>query len=115
MVGYLRLSARNGQLRTHRTGPTFGSFIDSTEPIFERMNRFSVEPSKSGRTSAVCDYYNPRAGYGGKATTAIKCSNDEEVLKAVCENAGRHDFVFARLMELNHAQGCEHSLFVELE
>ncbi|CAD6570359.1 MAG: hypothetical protein TREMPRED_005740 [Tremellales sp. Tagirdzhanova-0007] len=86
-------------------GPTFGSFIDSTEPIFERMNRFSVEPSKSGRTSAVCDYYNPRAGYGGKATTAIKCSNDEEVLKAVCENAGRHDFVFARLMELNHAQG----------
>ena len=82
------------------------------------MNRFSFEPSepsKPGKTSAVCDYYNPRAGYGGKATTAIKCSNDEEVSRAICENVGKHDFVFGRLMELSHAQGCEFSVLVKLK
>lgn len=90
-------------------GPDFGTFLDTTEPIFERLNRFSLDPTKGGRTSAVCDYFNPRAGYGAKATTAVKCMNDEDVTKAVCENVEAHEFVFGRLMELANTQGCTYS------
>lgn len=70
------------------------------------MNRFHAVSARPGRTSAVCDYFNPGAGYGAKATTATKCSNDEEVVEAICAQVEGHDLVFGRLMELSNVQGC---------
>lgn len=94
-------------------GPDFGAFNDTTEPIFERVNRF-VQPSANGtiqsktaQTTAVCDYSNPKSGHGAKATIAVKCNNDDEILGAMLEHVGQHDLVFGRFMELANVQGCE--------
>lgn len=90
------------------TGPDFGSFLDSNESIFERMNRFVVDKeTKKHRTTACCDYGNPRAGHGQRATTVEKCTNDDEVITAMIKHVDSHDFVFGKLAELHSAQGCE--------
>jgi RNA exonuclease 1 len=88
-------------------GPDFGSVPDTSEPIFSRISRYSHDPTKPGKTSVMCDSGNPRGGLGAKATTFVKCSSDEEVLKGIQENVGGHDFSFGRFGELAAVQGCE--------
>jgi len=98
-VELLRLKMANG--------PEFGSFADTTESIFERMNRHADILTKVSRKTAYCDYGNPRTGPGAKATTAVKCTSDDEVVDGMIKSVDDHDFVFGRMMELAHVQGCK--------
>ena len=103
-------------------GPTFGEFAADQESIFERLAR--ADPKKR---TCIVDHGDPGHWHGAKANTAIACNTDEEVgvirqlskktlipvgkvIKGVVDNLQRHDFVFARLMDLSHALGCESSL-----
>lgn len=89
-------------------GPDFGSFLNATESIFERMNRYVPDvKTKESRRTGYCDYGNIKSSLGAKATSAARCETDDEVVDKVTEFAIDHDFVFGRLMELAQAQGCE--------
>jgi RNA exonuclease 1 len=121
-VDLLKLKIANGQLLkpvililANKPGPDFGAFNDTTEAIFERVNRFipttaSSSSSKSGQSSAVCDYANLKSGHGGKATTTVKCENDDEILDAMLEHVEGHHLVFGRFMELANVQGCKFTI-----
>ncbi|TFK22234.1 ribonuclease H [Coprinopsis marcescibilis] len=94
-------------------GPGFGEFKVDQESIFERMGRAGRRGpgGKGGKGAggtgvgggvrgAVVDYGNPGAMHGSKATTALGCKSDEEVVDGVLGVVGSHDFVFGRLMGL---------------
>ncbi|XP_006457267.1 hypothetical protein AGABI2DRAFT_79294, partial [Agaricus bisporus var. bisporus H97] len=88
-------------------GPGFGEFKVDYESIFERMAR-STKRAGGGVgsiRSAVVDQGNPAAMHGSKASTAVGCSSDEEVVKQLLEILPSHDFTFARLMSLANLQG----------
>jgi RNA exonuclease 1 len=89
------------------SGPEFGEVGDETESIFERMSRHSENLSKPGKTSVICDYGKTNQWLKSKATTAVGCKDDDEVLAGLLEHAGKHDFAFARFMELANTLGCE--------
>ena len=98
-VDLLRLKMANG--------PDFGSFMDTAESIFERMNRYVTDATTNEtRRTAFCDYGNPRSGMGGKATSVARCTTDDEVIDNMVTYSDDHHFVFGRLMELAHVQGC---------
>ncbi|KIR50845.1 RNA exonuclease 1 [Cryptococcus gattii Ru294] len=86
-------------------GPDFGDSINNMEPIVERIGRYQDNSPESRKTSAYCDYGDPRWLYGAKATTAVRCTSDDDVVNAVVKNAQSHTFVFGRMMELSEAQG----------
>lgn len=73
----------------------------------ERIGRYMDNSPESPKTSAYCDYGDPRWLYGAKATTAVRCTSDDDVVNAVVKNVQRHTFVFGRMMELSEAQGCK--------
>lgn len=80
------------------------------ESIFERMGRASRRSALGGGggiRSAVVDHGNPGVMHGSKATTAVGCANDEEVVERLLEVVPSHHFVFGRLMGLANVQGCE--------
>nr|XP_018265795.1 uncharacterized protein I303_02169 [Kwoniella dejecticola CBS 10117]OBR87953.1 hypothetical protein I303_02169 [Kwoniella dejecticola CBS 10117] len=81
-------------------GPDFGNALENMEPIFERLNR-----CKPAKTSALIDYGNPRSSHGSKATTAIRCGDDDEIVEKMLEHVEGHDLIFGRLMELANVQG----------
>ncbi|KZW02879.1 ribonuclease H-like protein [Exidia glandulosa HHB12029] len=83
-------------------GPGFGEFKTDQESILEKLLRTT---GRSGRTvtSAVIDYGNPGSWHGAKATTAIACKSDEDVMRGVLESLPRHDFVFGRMIALSEA------------
>lgn len=90
------------------SGPGFGEYKVDFESIFERMAR---SPKRAGGgvgsiRSAVVDQGNPAAMHGSKASTAVGCSSDEEVVKQLLDVLPSHDFMFARLMSLGNLQGC---------
>lgn len=87
-------------------GPDFGDPGVDTEPVFERLNRHNPQ-NKGARRSLVADYGNPRAWYGAKATTAVACTTDDQVIDAVIDNVATHDYTFARMTELSNIQHCE--------
>ncbi|KAJ9107926.1 hypothetical protein QFC19_002669 [Naganishia cerealis] len=86
-------------------GPEFGEVGDETESIFERMSRHSENLSKPGKTSVICDYGKSHQWIKAKATTAVACKDDDQVLAGLIENVGKHDFAFARFMELANTSG----------
>ncbi|WVQ83395.1 hypothetical protein IAT38_005536 [Cryptococcus sp. DSM 104549] len=88
-------------------GPDYGNSPDNMEPISDRLSRFMSGSARPGRTSAFCDYGNPRLLHGSKATTVVRCESDDDVVKAVGEVVKTHDFVFGRLKELSVVQGWE--------
>lgn len=90
-----------------KAGPDFGDSTNNMEPIVERIGRYQDNSPESRKTSAYCDYGDPRWLYGAKATTAVRCTSDDDVVNAVVKNAQSHTFVFGRMMELSEAQGCE--------
>ncbi|GFZ49104.1 hypothetical protein JCM24511_06854 [Saitozyma sp. JCM 24511] len=86
-------------------GPEFGNLFDNTEPIFDRMARLGSQQGKVNKTSAYCDYFNMRGGLSARATTAVKCTSDDEVVGGIATQVESHDFVFGRFMELANVQG----------
>lgn len=94
------------------SGPGFGEYKTDLESIFERMARSTRRaggPVGSIR-SAVVDHGNPSVMHGHKATTALGCTSDAEVLKGVLEAIPSHEFVFGRFMALADVMGCEYLL-----
>ena len=84
------------------TGPGFGEFVTDQETIFERLSR-----GQDPKTSVVIDHGTPGQWHGAKATTAVACQNDEEVLEGLIKNIESHDLTIARFMDLSHTLGCE--------
>ncbi|KAJ6567827.1 hypothetical protein B0H10DRAFT_1841408 [Mycena sp. CBHHK59/15] len=84
-------------------GPGFGEFKTDYESIFERMARTTKRTAH--HKSAVVDLGNPAVMHGSKATTAIGCKDDDEVLKGLLEVVPSHDFVFGRFMALAETLG----------
>lgn len=62
---------------------------------------------KKPRRSLVADYGNPRSWFGAKATTAVACTSDDEVVDAVVNGIEEHEYVFCRLTELSNVQNCK--------
>ncbi|GAA6060288.1 hypothetical protein JCM10212_002929 [Sporobolomyces blumeae] len=81
-------------------GPGFGEFVTDQETIFERLSR-----GQDPKTSAVVDHGTPGQWHGAKATTAIPCQSDQEVLDGLLEVVDKHDLTIARFMDLSHALG----------
>lgn len=88
------------------TGPGFGEFKTDQESIFERMSRSSSR-SATGITSSVVDYGNPSTWHGAKATVAIACKSDADILNGMLETLPQCQFVFGRFMELSEALECK--------
>ncbi|KAF7357922.1 Ribonuclease H [Mycena venus] len=84
-------------------GPGFGEFKTDYESIFERMSRSTKRMDK--HRAAVVDIGNPAVMHGSKATTAVGCKNDEEVLQGLLEVVPSHHFVFGRFMALANILG----------
>ncbi|KAJ7782527.1 ribonuclease H [Mycena maculata] len=84
-------------------GPGFGEFKTDYESIFERMARTTKRVEK--HRAAVVDIGNPAVMHGSKATTAIGCADDEEVLKGLLDAVPSHHFVFGRFMALANLLG----------
>ncbi|KAK7001317.1 ribonuclease H [Favolaschia claudopus] len=84
-------------------GPGFGEFKTDYESIFERMGRGTKRGEK--QRSAVVDIGNPAVMHGSKATTAVGCKNDDEVLQGLLDVVPAHHFVFGRFMALANILG----------
>ncbi|KAJ6616690.1 hypothetical protein B0H10DRAFT_2219348 [Mycena sp. CBHHK59/15] len=95
--------ARDPDGRKMDAGPGFGEFKTDYESIFERMARTTKRTAH--HKSAVVDLGNPAVMHGSKATTAIGCKDDDEVLKGLLEVVPSHDFVFGRFMALAETLG----------
>jgi RNA exonuclease 1 len=89
-------------------GPGFGEFKTDYESIFERMARSTKRTDK--HRAAVVDIGNPAVMHGSKATTAVGCKNDEDVLQGLLEAVPSHHFVFGRFMALANVLGCAYSI-----
>ncbi|BGP19018.1 hypothetical protein JCM10213_009273 [Rhodosporidiobolus nylandii] len=81
-------------------GPGFGEFVTDQETVFERIGR-----GQDAKTSAVVDHGTPGQWHGAKATTAIACTNDDEVLQGLLDSVSKHDLTIARFMDLSHTLG----------
>ncbi|BGP37396.1 hypothetical protein JCM10450v2_001305 [Rhodotorula kratochvilovae] len=85
-------------------GPGFGEFVTDQETIFERIGR-----GQDPKTSAVVDHGTPGQWHGAKATTAIACANDDEVLQGMLDSVDKHDLTIGRFMDLSHTLGWSQS------
>ncbi|KAG9063647.1 hypothetical protein KI688_003758 [Linnemannia hyalina] len=76
----------------------FGEYEQDQESLFSRLQRFN-----NPKTSALID---SDAFAGQSATTTIRTKSDEEVVAAVPEVIKNHNFIWARLrdIELNHGK-----------
>lgn len=94
-------------------GPGFGEFKVDWESIFERMGRCGAGGAggRAGRggggvvKSAVVDHGSPGVMHGAKASTAIGCKTDDEVLEGLLNVIPSHQFAFGRFMGLANALG----------
>jgi hypothetical protein len=64
--------------------------------------------------SAVVDHGNPAVMHGAKATTAVSCKDDGEVLDGLMQVVPSHDFTFGRFMGLADAMECKRLFSVEI-
>ncbi|KAF9576109.1 hypothetical protein EC968_000177 [Mortierella alpina] len=78
--------------------PGFGEYIQDQESLFSRLTRFNIT-----RTSALID---ADAFAGQSATTTIRTATDQDVVEAIPEAIQKHNFVWARLrdVEINHGK-----------
>ena len=86
-------------------GPGFGEFKMDQESILERLARSTTRAS-TGMSTAVVDYGNPSSWHGSKATVAIACKSDEDVLQGMLEAIPQCQFIFGRFLELSDALEC---------
>ncbi|KAK3818894.1 MAG: hypothetical protein J3Q66DRAFT_282055 [Benniella sp.] len=79
----------------------FGEYVQDQESLFSRLHRFNIT-----RTSALIDM---DAFAGQSATTTIRALTDQEVVSMIPEAIRTHDFVWARLrdIEINHGKAPE--------
>ena len=106
-VDLLRLKVQNGA--------GFGEFKTDYESIFERMARASGRGGQGSVRAAVVDHGNPSVMHGAKATTAIGCASDQEVLDGLMQAIPAHEFLFGRFTGLADALGCEYGVvFVDV-
>jgi RNA exonuclease 1 len=99
-IDLMRLKVQNG--------PGYGHFMVDMENVLERMGR--AGGMGSGRLNvrtAVVDYGNPSTWLGSKATSAVACLCDQDVVKGVEDLIGSHQFVFGRMLELSERLGCK--------
>lgn len=88
------------------SGPGYGEFKTDYESIFERMERSTGRGGTGTIRSAVVDHGNPAVMHGHKATTAVACKSDDDVLAGLLEVVPGHQFVFGRFMALADCMGC---------
>ncbi|POY76031.1 hypothetical protein BMF94_0754 [Rhodotorula taiwanensis] len=81
-------------------GPGFGEFANDQETIFERIGR-----GQDPKASAVVDHGAPGQWHGAKATTAVACKNDDEILQGLLDSIESHDLTIGRFMDLSHTLG----------
>ncbi|KAK9459138.1 uncharacterized protein V1516DRAFT_681069 [Lipomyces oligophaga] len=90
-------------------GLDYGRAKVSTEPLFRRIERAHIaahqtnlgaEHATRTGTSAVVDYGNPGQFHTTDAKTIVSCDNDDQIVKGILTEVQRHDFVWARLREL---------------
>jgi RNA exonuclease 1 len=117
--------------RKCKGGVGFGEFRTDMEGLFERMGRgtrragVGVNGTGGGdgrwilasgaeegvvselRTVCVDRGRNPAGWHGAGAGRCIGCATDEEVVKGVVGAVEESDFVWARLMGVAEASGCE--------
>ncbi|KAK9433452.1 hypothetical protein V1505DRAFT_362689 [Lipomyces doorenjongii] len=92
-------------------GMEFGTCVPSTEPLLRRLARAAVNTSRGAETrgvngrGVVVDYGNPAQWHGTDARTIVGCKNDEEVASGVVDSIGQHDFVWARMREVEFNRG----------
>ncbi|GJJ10086.1 hypothetical protein Clacol_004312 [Clathrus columnatus] len=86
-------------------GPAFGEFKIDQESILERLARSTARGPRSVIKTAVVDYGNPSTWHGAKATIAIACKSDSDILNGMIEAVGQCQLVFGRFMELSEALG----------
>jgi RNA exonuclease 1 len=84
-------------------GPGYGEFKTDQESIFERIARST---RSGGVKTAVVDHGTPANWHGAKATAAVACKTDEDVVKGVLEMIPNNHFIFGRFLELSDACGC---------
>jgi RNA exonuclease 1 len=84
-------------------GPGYGEFKTDQESIFERIARST---RSGGVKTAVVDHGTPASWHGAKATAAVACKTDEDVVNGVLEMLPNNHFVFGRFLELSDAYGC---------
>ncbi|KAF8554782.1 ribonuclease H-like protein [Imleria badia] len=96
-VDLLRLKVQNGA--------GFGEFKTDYESIFERMARASGRGGQGTVRAAVVDHGNPSVMHGAKATTAIGCGSDQEVLDGLTQAIPAHEFLFGRFTGLADTMG----------
>ena len=105
-VDLLRLKVQNGS--------GFGEFKTDQESIFERMSRACGRGGQGTVRAAVVDHGNPGVMHGSKATTAIGCGSDREVLDGLIQAAPAHEFLFGRFTGIADTLGCECALPVRV-
>lgn len=91
-------------------GSWFGEFKVDFESIFERMARVTARDICGGVVkvkTAVVDHGNPSSMHGAKATTALACVDDDEVLDKIKNTINSHHFVYGRFLGLANTLGCE--------
>ncbi|KAK9376322.1 uncharacterized protein V1513DRAFT_439991 [Lipomyces chichibuensis] len=90
-------------------GMEFGTCVPSTEPLLRRLARAATsggaETSGLHGRGVVVDYGNPAQWHGTDARTIVGCKNDEEVVRGVVESIGQHEFVWARMREVEFNRG----------
>lgn len=103
-------------------GERWGTSEASNESIFDRLSRAGKSnngksgSTDDGRTGAVVDWGSPDRGFGSRATVALGCENDDDVVAAVNRAVngdpdgsvvpgGGVDFTWARLRELEILRG----------
>lgn len=88
-------------------GPGYGEFKTDYESIFERMARSTGRGGAGTIRSAVVDHGNPAVMHGSKATSAIGCKSDEQILDGLLGAVSAHQFLFGRFTGLADTMGCE--------
>lgn len=101
-------------------GERWGTSEASNESIFDRLSRSSKSShggsGSDGRTGAVVDWGSPERGFGSRATVALGCQTDDDVVTSVNRAVngdpdgrvvpgGGVDFTWARLRELEILRG----------
>ena len=98
-VDLLRLKAQ--------IGAGFSEFKHHRENRFERMARACGRGGQDAVRVDVVGHGHPGVMHGARATTAIACGSDRDMLEGLIEVIPAHDFLCGRFTGIADAMGCE--------